>query len=147
MTVHQWQLCVTVLVKIGLWFQINYSTNTWLIYQFLKERGPQPARPPPRPQIKTCPPISRIFKRRPELSSAQSVTFLDSAKSSSLYEAPLRDSTVYDSGKKASYFEQVKKKLIWNCFNFHLGNNILAWVIEIFITLEFSLMSSCILSF
>ena len=38
-------------------------------------------------------------------------------------------------------------KLIFNCFNFHLDRNILAWVIEIFITLEFSLMSSCILSF
>ena len=80
--------------------------KTLFLHSF-KERGPKPARPPPRPQIKTCPPVSRIFKRRPELTSAQSVTFLDSAKSSSLYEAPLRDSTVYDSGKKASYFEQV----------------------------------------
>ena len=75
---------------------------------FLQQRGTPPLRPPPRPQAKTCPPISRVFKRRQELFAAQSVTFLDSTESNSLTGIPLSASAHYDSTNKASYFEQVR---------------------------------------
>ena len=75
---------------------------------FFQERGTPPLRPPPRPQAKTCPPVSRVFKRRQELFAAQSVTFLDSTESSSLTGIPFLASQHYDSTNKASYFEQVK---------------------------------------
>jgi len=81
-----------------------------LTFALFQQRGPKPCRPPPapRPQIKTCPPLSRIFKHRPEIRAAQSVIFRDSTNSNSLYEQPLLDSTVYNSAKKASYYEQVR---------------------------------------
>jgi hypothetical protein len=53
--------------------------------------------------------VSRIFRHRQELTSAQSVTFLDSAHSSTLHESPIRDNTVYNSAKKVSYFKQVRE--------------------------------------
>lgn len=84
-----------------------------------KERKTVPIRPPPKPQIKTCPQKSRIFQQRPQMNAAQSVTFLDSAQSSSLHEEPLLNSQVYDSGKKVSYFEQafvIESKIGAGCF-------------------------------
>ena len=78
------------------------------LWFYLQERGTPPLRPPPRPQAKTCPPVSRVFKRRQELFAAQSVTFLDSTESSSLTGIPFLASQHYDSTNKASYFEQVK---------------------------------------
>jgi len=72
-----------------------------------KERGSLPrSRPPPRPMAKTCPPVSRVFKRRPEMQTAQSVTFANIHDESSVQGTPLPRSAVYDSAKKASYFEQ-----------------------------------------
>jgi len=84
-----------------------------------KERGTPPLRPPPRPQAKTCPPVSRVFKRRQELFAAQSVTFLDSTESSSLTGIPFLASQHYDSTNKASYFEQaftIEEKIGAGCF-------------------------------
>ncbi len=76
-------------------------------------------RPPPKPQAKTCPPVSRIFKRRGDLFATQAVTFLDSGESSSLQGTPLEKSAIYDSAKKESYFEQafvVESKIGTGCF-------------------------------
>jgi len=84
-----------------------------------KERGTPPLRPPPGPQAKTCPPVSRVFKRRQELFAAQSVTFLDSTESSSLTGIPFLASQHYDSTNKASYFEQafaIEEKIGAGCF-------------------------------
>ena len=77
----------------------------------LQARGGKPMRPPPRPQIKTCPPVSRIFSLRPDIGSARAITFLDSAKSNTLSERPFEDSNVYNSAKKESYFQQVRIQL------------------------------------
>ena len=86
---------------------IPHFTSFQEFYLFFQERGTPPLRPPPRPQAKTCPPVSRVFKRRQELFAAQSVTFLDSTESSSLTAIPFLASQHYDSTNKASYFEQV----------------------------------------
>ena len=88
---------------------------------FLQERGTPPLRPPPRPQAKTCPPISRVFKRRQELFAAQAVSFRDPCEDESLTASPFPTSKHYEPTNKASYFEQVK--LLKSCqtddfFNF-----------------------------
>ena len=91
--------------------QYDHSIQNCSIYTLhfiLQQRGTPPLRPPPRPQAKTCPPISRVFKRRQELFAAQAVTFLDSGESSSLRGTPLQSNEIYDSSNKLSYFEQVK---------------------------------------
>ena len=75
---------------------------------FLQERGTPPLRPPPRPQAKTCPPISRVFKRRQELFAAQAVSFRDPCEDESLTASPFPTSKHYEPTNKASYFEQVK---------------------------------------
>ena len=75
---------------------------------FLQERGTPPLRPPPRPQAKTCPPISRAFKRRQELFAAQAVSFRDPCEDESLTASPFPTSKHYEPTNKASYFEQVK---------------------------------------
>ena len=52
-----------------------------LTFSTKKARSTPRFRPPPRPPAKTCPPISRVFKRRPSDplgKQAQSVTFKDS---------------------------------------------------------------------
>ena len=90
--------------------QYDHSIQNCSIYTLhfiLQQRGTPPLRPPPRPQAKTCPPISRVFKRRQELFAAQAVTFLDSGESSSLRGTPLQSNEIYDSSNKLSYFEQV----------------------------------------
>ena len=73
-------------------------------------------------QAKTCPPVSRVFKRRPEITSAQSVTFLNQDQVecfTSAHGTPLPSSNVYDSAKKTSYFEQaftIEAKIGAGCF-------------------------------
>ena len=74
----------------------------------MQERGTPPLRPPPRPQAKTCPPISRVFKRRQELFAAQAVSFRDPCEDESLTASPFPTSKHYEPTNKASYFEQVK---------------------------------------
>ena len=81
------------------------NNSNW--FTFFQQRGTPPPRPPPRPQPKTCPPISRVFKRRQELFAAQSVTFVDSGESDSLRGTPLATNEIYDKSNKLSYFEQV----------------------------------------
>lgn len=73
----------------------------------MQERGTPPLRPPPRPQAKTCPPISRVFKRRQELFAAQAVSFRDPCEDESLTASPFPTSAHYEPTNKASYFEQV----------------------------------------
>ena len=88
------------------------SWKTSCIYfVFLQERGTPPLRPPPRPQAKTCPPISRVFKRRQELFAAQAVSFRDPCEDESLTASPFPTSKHYEPTNKASYFEQVKNSL------------------------------------
>ena len=81
-----------------------------------------PIQPPPKPQAKTCPPVSRVFKRRLELTSAQKVTFVnqnETRRFESVQGTPLPSSKVYDSAKKVSYFEQafaIEAKIGAGCF-------------------------------
>ena len=66
--------------------------------------------------------MSRVFKRRPEITSAQSVTFLNQDQVEcfeNVQGTPLPSSNVYDSAKKASYFEQafaIETKIGAGCF-------------------------------
>ena len=101
------RLRMFILIDIlQIWLHFNDSKN--LLFFKFKQRGTPPLRPPPRPQPKTCPPVSRVFKRRQELFAAQAVTFLDSGESSSLRGTPLPSNNgIYDSDNKLSYFEQV----------------------------------------
>ena len=78
-------------------------------FEFLQERGTPPLRPPPRPQAKTCPPISRVFKRRQELFAAQAVSFKNPGEDESLTASPFPTSAHYEPTNKASYFEQVRR--------------------------------------
>ena len=97
------------------------STNCNYNYIF-QERGYVPIQPPPKPQAKTCPPVSRVFKRRLELTSAQKVTFMnqnETRRFESVQGTPLPSSKVYDSAKKVSYFEQafaIEAKIGAGCF-------------------------------
>ena len=98
----------TMQKPLSFWSCFSTCPQIYKFYYFIfQERGTPPLRPPPRPQAKTCPPVSRVFKRRQELFAAQSVTFLDSTESSSLTAIPFLASQHYDSTNKASYFEQV----------------------------------------
>jgi len=87
-----------------------------------KERGSRPIQPPPKPQAKTCPPVSRVFNRKLELTSTQKVTFLnknETRRYESVQGTPLPSSKVYDSAKKVSYFEQafkIEAKIGSGCF-------------------------------
>ena len=93
-----------------------------IVIKSTQERGSVPTRPPPKPQAKTCPPVSRVFKRRPELTSAQKVSFLkqdEVRRFGSVQGSPLLSSKVYDSAKKGSYFEQafrIEAKIGAGCF-------------------------------
>lgn len=87
-----------------------------LTFSTKKARSTPRFRPPPRPPAKTCPPMSRVFKRRPSDllgKQAQSVTFKDSPDGS-LTGTPLPATAVYDATRRASYYEQtfgVEEKL------------------------------------
>ena len=87
-----------------------------LTFSTKKARSTPRFRPPPRPPAKTCPPVSRVFKRRPSDllgKQAQSVTFKDSPDGS-LTGTPLQATAVYDATRPASYYEQtfdVEEKL------------------------------------
>ena len=87
-----------------------------LTFSTKKARSTPRFRPPPRPPAKTCPPVSRVFKRRPSDllgKQAQSVTFKDSPDGS-LTGTPLQATAVYDATRRASYYEQtfdVEEKL------------------------------------
>ena len=91
-------------------------------YFTFKERGSRPIQPPPKPQAKTCPPVSRVFNRKLELTSTQKVTFLnknETRRFESVQGTPLPSSKVYDSAKKVSYFEQafkIEAKIGSGCF-------------------------------
>ena len=94
-------------------------TNKYFLF---KERGSRPIQPPPKPQAKTCPPVSRVFNRKLELTSTQKVTFLnknETRRYESVQGTPLPSSKVYDSAKKVSYFEQafkIEAKIGCGCF-------------------------------
>ncbi len=65
------------------------------------------SRLPPRSPAKSCPPVSRVFRKRPEYllpHRPRSVTFLESPNGS-LTGSPV-PTGVYDSSNAASYFEQ-----------------------------------------
>ena len=66
--------------------------------------------------------MSRVFKRKLELTSTQKVTFLnknETRRYESVQGTPLPSSKVYDSAKKVSYFEQafkIEAKIGSGCF-------------------------------
>ncbi|XP_013407437.1 membrane-associated tyrosine- and threonine-specific cdc2-inhibitory kinase [Lingula anatina] len=64
-----------------------------------KERGTPREAPPPRPPVKSCPPVSRIFHHK-QVQRAQAVSFRGSVSDHSVL------SSHYDQGSKELFFDQ-----------------------------------------